>query len=171
MRFLFITIFAMITLSVSADDAVTERVSCADIQARISELSAVVDAGDEVLAEIADLKTEYRRNCSRSAGARRTSADARGSVVVDVVESEPVEEVATEQPPVIEEVSAVVEEAPVLTVEQELANLDAGLCADGTKPNRFGCCGDEIFNDLGDTVFACCPRDGGADTECFPPIK
>lgn len=53
-------------------------------------------------------------------------------------------------------------------LEQELANLDAGLCADGTKPNKFGCCGDELFKDLGNTVFACCPKDGG---DCFPPIK
>lgn len=57
--------------------------------------------------------------------------------------------------------------------EEEIAaeiekNIAAGLCADGTKPNKFGCCAGETFKDLGDTVFACC-KDGGG--ECFPPIK
>ena len=47
------------------------------------------------------------------------------------------------------------------------ANLDAGLCPDGTTPNKFGCCGDEKFKDLGNLEFACCPEQG----ECFPPIK
>ena len=48
------------------------------------------------------------------------------------------------------------------------ANLAAGLCGDGTKPNRYGCCTDEIFKDLGNLKFACCPKTGG---DCFPPIK
>jgi len=48
------------------------------------------------------------------------------------------------------------------------ANLDAGLCPDGSAPNKFGCCNGEKFKDLGNLEFACCPDDGG---ECFPPIK
>ena len=51
------------------------------------------------------------------------------------------------------------------------ANLAAGLCADGTKPNRFGCCTDEVFKDLGAEGFACCPKSGGVNGICFPPIK
>lgn len=58
--------------------------------------------------------------------------------------------------------------APELTDEEKNANLESGLCADGTKPNKFGCCGDEVFKDMGNTVFACCPKSGG---DCFPPIK
>lgn len=46
------------------------------------------------------------------------------------------------------------------------ANIAAGLCGDGTKPNKFGCCADELFKDLGGT-FACCPKSGG---DCLPPI-
>lgn len=49
------------------------------------------------------------------------------------------------------------------------ANLAAGLCGDGTKPNRFGCCTEEVFKDLGDEGFACCPKNG--DYLCFPPLK
>ena len=63
----------------------------------------------------------------------------------------------------------VVEIDPMIELEQELANLDAGLCADGSQPNKFGCCGDEVFKDLGNTVFACCPKEGNGD--CFPPLK
>ena len=54
-----------------------------------------------------------------------------------------------------------------IQLEKELENLAAGLCADGTKPNKYGCCTDEIFKDLGDLVFACCPKDGG---DCYEPI-
>lgn len=47
------------------------------------------------------------------------------------------------------------------------ANVAAGLCTDGSKPNQFGCCEGETFKDMGNLVFACCPDDGG---ECYPPI-
>ncbi|MBD5391855.1 hypothetical protein HDR66_03560 [bacterium] len=48
------------------------------------------------------------------------------------------------------------------------ANIEKGLCGDGTKPNKYGCCGDEKFKDMGNLEFACCPADGG---QCYPPIK
>lgn len=48
------------------------------------------------------------------------------------------------------------------------ANIMAGLCGDGTKPNRYGCCTGETFKDLGNATFACCPAAGSM---CFPPIK
>ncbi len=48
------------------------------------------------------------------------------------------------------------------------ANLDAGLCPDGEAPNKFGCCKGEVFKDLGNLEFACCPDSGG---DCFPPMK
>ena len=63
---------------------------------------------------------------------------------------------------------SVSEPEPELTSAEKTKNLESGLCADGTKPNKFGCCGDEIFKDMGNTVFACCPKSGG---DCFPPIQ
>lgn len=48
------------------------------------------------------------------------------------------------------------------------ANIEKGLCSDGTKPNKFGCCAGEIFKDLGNATFACCKKDG---EECFPPMQ
>lgn len=47
------------------------------------------------------------------------------------------------------------------------ANVASGLCTDGSKPNKYGCCEGETFKDIGNLVFACCPDDGG---ECYPPI-
>ena len=95
-------------------------------------------------------------------------------VVEEVVETnvEPIEEIKeeikTEEEPGSEDASEQDTPSEDELLEQELANLDAGLCADGTEPNKFGCCGDELFKDLGNAVFACCPKDGG---DCFPPIK
>lgn len=67
---------------------------------------------------------------------------------------------------------AVEKKAPEMTEEEKIAAanamLEKGLCTDGTKPNKYGCCGKEIFKDLGNTVFACCPSDGG---DCYPPIE
>ena len=53
--------------------------------------------------------------------------------------------------PVVEE-SAV---APVLT------------CEDGSLPDANGCCAGEIYTDMGEQGFNCCPETGG---DCFPPI-
>lgn len=57
------------------------------------------------------------------------------------------------------------------TPEEVTKNIEAGLCADGSKPNKFGCCGEEVFKDLGNTVFACCPKGWEKKEDCFPPIK
>lgn len=57
------------------------------------------------------------------------------------------------------------------TPEEVAKNIEAGLCGDGSKPNKFGCCGDEVFKDLGNTVFACCPKGWEKKEDCFPPIK
>ena len=138
---------------------VAERMSCADMTDKIAELSAVENPDDATVAELDALKNNHRRTCSRSAGARKTSgrgADVAGGPVVEA-ETIAVAEVVDEAPEVIE-----------ISAQQVKANLESGLCADGSKPNKFGCCGDEIFKDMGNTVFACCPKQGG---DCFPPIK
>lgn len=185
MKKLFIVFGIVCATSAFADEvpAVVERLSCADISASISEIGAIAEPTEEQVAELNTLKADYRRMCAKSARGRRTSADARvvvESAPVDVVDEDVV--VADEQPvqeevPLekveevpLEKVQDVVAVDPMVALEAELANLDAGLCADGSAPNKFGCCGDEVFKDLGNTVFACCPRDGG-NGDCFPPLK
>ncbi len=168
---------------------VSQRLTCVDIQNKITELVQIVDPDDEIIAELTKLKADYRRKCAKVAASRRSSATSM--VVIETeekaqeVEENP-ENSTTEEEVKAEEVASAEEVAPEDTmteeekiaaenakiqaeVEKELANLDAGLCADGSKPNKFGCCGDEIFRDLGNAVFACCPKDGG--NECFPPFK
>lgn len=41
-------------------------------------------------------------------------------------------------------------------------------CEDGSLPDANGCCAGEIYTDMGDQGFNCCPETGG---DCFPPIK
>ncbi len=40
-------------------------------------------------------------------------------------------------------------------------------CEDGLAPDANGCCTGEIYTDMGDQGFNCCPQTGG---DCFPPI-
>ena len=40
-------------------------------------------------------------------------------------------------------------------------------CFDGSIPDANGCCAGEIYTDMGDQGFNCCPETGG---DCFPPI-
>jgi len=41
-------------------------------------------------------------------------------------------------------------------------------CVDGTRPDADGCCAGEVYTDMGEQGFNCCPEKGG---DCFPPIK
>ena len=176
MKLFFALMLICFVSGVFADDTgqvVSERMSCADISARVSEIGKIDEPTEAETAELTKLKAEYRRICTKSARGRRTSGDARivvestatpedvSTVVEDVVQESPEVESVVQQD--------VVEIDPMIELEQELANLDAGLCADGSQPNKFGCCGDEVFKDLGNTVFACCPKEGNGD--CFPPLK
>lgn len=40
-------------------------------------------------------------------------------------------------------------------------------CEDGSLPDANGCCAGEIYTDMGEQGFNCCPSTGG---DCFPPI-
>lgn len=55
------------------------------------------------------------------------------------------------------------ESAPAPVVE----TADVLLCLDGTEPDANGCCTGEIYTDMGDQGFNCCPESGG---DCFPPM-
>lgn len=189
MKFFVALLGGVIVSSALADDVVVgARMTCADINAKISELSAVVEPDTDVIDELTKLKADYRRSCSRAARGRKSSAGAR--VVIEAsdntepqqkTDEEVVEEASEEDltqvpeeditQPEVEVEEVVVDAGPTEDeiLAMELANLDAGLCVDGTKPNKFGCCEGELFKDLGNAVFACCPKEG--DGECFPPIK
>ncbi len=202
-----ITVFAGIVFSVSAIAAdVTQRASCADIKARMDELSARADLNDADASTLDDLRVSYRRDCMTRAAGRgaRTIAATRAPATKDG--DTPAATTTTEEKPVIAEPCDtpdangccpgeefadmgadgkfcckgemcfppmdVTPAAPQKSEEQiaaEIAaNIEKGLCGDGTKPNKFGCCTGEVFKDLGNTEFACCKKD---TNECFPPMK
>ena len=55
--------------------------------------------------------------------------------------------------------------------KKEEATIDAEstilTCEDGSLPDANGCCAGEVYTDMGDQGFNCCPSSGG---DCFPPI-
>lgn len=166
---------------------VVERMSCFDINTKITELSAIEEPDDDTIIELEKLKSDYRRKCMKSAGGRKTAAQGRSVINNDPIEETEVVEEVAEETTEVEQVTVKEPDAkpkeqnkketssggmPATEEEirmfEELVNLDMGLCADGTKPNKFGCCTDEIFKDLGNNVYACCPKTGG---DCYPPLK
>ena len=53
------------------------------------------------------------------------------------------------------------------------ANRDAtavisSKCFDGSRPDKHGCCPGEVYTDMYDLGFNCCPETGG---DCFPPLR
>jgi len=125
-----------------------------------------------------DVLEEYiaakKANCEKlNAGMEKLKSDTSKEYIVKEMQRYYNADCVTITPtaePVEAVVSTVVtSETTVQTISDEEfnANIAAGLCGDGTKPNKFGCCADEVFRDMGNTVFACCPRSGG---DCFPPI-
>lgn len=182
-----------VTESETTAQAIVDRMSCSDISARMVELSEIEELDDDVTIELGKLKSDYRRKCMKSAGKRKTAAKNRVIITVEESASAPKEDVVEEktekttetvekQPEKIEEKVEKVEKTKITETQpvsmeatdaeikmlHELMNLDMGLCADGTKPNKFGCCTDEIFKDMGNNVYACCPKTGG---DCYPPLK
>lgn len=125
-----------------AEYLAAKQSNCDKLHGEIEKLTADT-TNSERATNLADMQRIYGADCVKSSVAEH---------------EKPAE---TTEPPV-----------PVKTEEEIAAefdaNLAAGLCGDGTKPNRFGCCPGETFKDLGDSVFACCPNMGGM---CFPPIK
>ncbi len=44
----------------------------------------------------------------------------------------------------------------------------SGICPDGSSPDSNGCCFGEVYTNMGDLGFNCCPE---GDGDCYPPIK
>ena len=49
-----------------------------------------------------------------------------------------------------------------------LTPSDSVVCVDGTQPDKYGCCAGEVYTDMDDLGFNCCPEVGG---DCFPPLR
>lgn len=164
------------TTEVPAPRAVVERMTCADINQRVEELHEDVKAYPELAADLEYMISRQRTACA--ARARRRPVHNYENVN-PVKYFEPVEEVpeeqASEDAPTAESAPAP-EQVPEKTPEELAAeqaqieeNRAKGLCDDGTKPNRYGCCPGEKFKEVSQMKFACCPREG--DGECIEPRK
>lgn len=51
--------------------------------------------------------------------------------------------------------------------EKEKVEDTSLKCLDGSNPDANGCCAGEVYTDMGEQGFNCCPESGG---DCFPPI-
>ena len=94
MKLLFALMLSCFVSGAFADGAgqvVSERMSCADISARVSEIGKIDEPTEAETAELTKLKAEYRRTCTKSARGRRTSGEAR--IVVEATATP--EEVST----------------------------------------------------------------------------
>lgn len=53
------------------------------------------------------------------------------------------------------------------TTTEETVTEQVITCDGGALPDEYGCCPGEIYTDMGEQGFNCCPE---ADGDCFPPI-
>ena len=160
---------------------VASRLTCDDIKQRVSELREDVKSHPELKSELEAMLTRQRTNCAPRANRRPVHNYENVNPVVAVDAVEVIEEEPEEvEEPVVKEKKKKVEKEPVKTPEEIAAeaaeqarkvaeNLSNGLCGDGAKPNRYGCCEGEKFKEISQMKFACCPKEG--DGECHEPIK
>lgn len=131
--------------------------------------TAAENNNTETVQQISD---EQSQMCTRLPDAIEGAADDQKAVLQETYDEYCAKNAAAPDAVIKTTMIVLGPEVPAETDEEKYAriaaNLDAGLCPDGAKPNKFGCCGDEVFKDLGNLEFACCPKDGG---KCFPPVK
>ncbi len=157
-------------VDVPAPRAVADRLSCDEINTRVSELQADVKAYPELKADLEYMLSRQRNQCAPRA-ARRPVHNYRN--VNPVVEIEVPEVSVSTEPPVPEKTpeeiaaeEAAAEAALQARIEE---NRSKGLCDDGEKPNQYGCCGGEVFKQVEHLKFACCEK--GNPNECREPLK
>lgn len=151
-------------VDVPAPRAVADRLSCDEINTRVSELQEDVKAYPELRADLEYMLSRQRNQCAPRA-ARRPVHNYRN--VNPVVEVEIPEVSVSMEPPVPEktpeEIAAEEAAAEATRIAKVEENRNNGLCDDGEKPNQYGCCAGEVFKQLEHLNFACCPKEGDGD--------
>ena len=157
---------------VPAPRAVVQRMSCDEINQRVAELREDVKSYPELAADLEYMLSRQRTACAARANRRPVHNYENVNPARVIEEVEAVEEV-TEEPVVEAEPEPVVVEKTLeeLAAEAEKVaeNRAKGLCDDGAKPNRYGCCAGEKFKEVSQMEFACCPKYG--DGECIEPRR
>ncbi len=125
----------------------TKKENCEMLKTAIDQTKGDSAVGKDMLKY---MQEQYDADCVTAASEEKADVAKTDTATKEITETETVpEDTRTE-------------------AEKVADNLAAGLCADGTTPNKYGCCTDETFRDMGNSVFACCPKSGG---DCFPPIS
>lgn len=156
---------------VPAPRAVSARLTCPEINQRVEDLQADVKAYPELADELEKMLARQRAACAPRANRRPVHNYGNVNPVVVFEETEPVTEVETPKPvPEPKPEPIVVEKTPEELAAEQLKieeNRAKGLCDDGVKPNKYGCCVGEKFKEVSQMKFACCPTEG--DGECIEP--
>ncbi len=158
-------------VDVPAPRAVAERLSCEEISNRIADLRIDVKSYPDLKPDLEYMLSRQRNQCAPRAARRPVHNYNNVNPIMDV--EVPTVEISVSQPvepeKTPEEIAA--EEAALAAAAQAKIeeNMAKGLCGDGTKPNRYGCCEGEVFKQLEHLDFACCPKDG--DGDCREPFK
>ena len=161
-----------VVVEVPVPRAVADRLSCDEINTRVTELRADAKAYPELKADLEYMLSRQRNQCAPRATRRPVHnynnvnpvTDVEIPTVEVVVTNEPVEPEKTPEEIAAEEAAA--EAARQAEIEENRAK---DLCDDGTKPNKYGCCAGEVFKQVEHLNFACCPKDG--DGDCREPRK
>lgn len=141
---------AVVAAAVTDTPVVVDRVDCAALNTQIEQLTAA----DPEDSRLKDLSATYRSQCmARSVAPRRTSGRRAAMPVA--------------QPDLTDD--AELDVAADAAVDVPTAPVGNGPCPDGAAPNSFGCCAGERFTNMGNLVFACCPKSG--EGECYSPLK
>ncbi len=141
---------AAVDTAVADAPVVVDRVDCAALNTQIEQLTAA-DPDD---SRLKDLSATYRSQCmARSVAPRRTSGRRAAMPVA--------------QPDLTDD--AQLDVAADAAVDVPTAPVGNGPCPDGAAPNSFGCCAGERFTNMGNLMFACCPKSG--EGECYSPLK
>lgn len=147
-------------LDALSDYLATKKTNCEKLNEEIEKMS-----DDSTVAWIVrEMQKYYDADCTTIEVPDVVAETIAGAVTAQTVQ--PTGGVTATSTAAVNDVFAGMTEEEINAIFE--ANLAAGLCGDGTKPNRFGCCAGETFTDLGNSVFACCPNKLSGD--CFPPV-
>lgn len=144
-----------------SERAVAIRMTCDEIATRITELRDEIAVAPELESELNMMLVRQRTQCAPKSRRRPVRNYGAAPVLDTAPEEIDVQMPAPEPEPTVEEI--------VVTSAQMEQNLAQGLCPDGTKPNKFGCCAGEKFQEVASMQYACCPKTGGGD--CHEPYK
>ncbi len=154
---------------VPAPRAVVNRMSCDEINARVDELRTDVKSYPDLRADLEYMLLRQRDQCAPRAARRPVHNYRNVNPVVELEAQEvqaPEESVAPEKTKEIVKEVVITDTVSLAQIEENRAN---GLCDNGDKPNRYGCCDGEKFKEVSQMNFACCPKEG--EGECVAPRK